>query len=312
MIGQKISHYRITERISSGASGTVYKAEDLTLKRTVAIKVIKPSHQDPNIANRRFLREAQAISQIDHPNVISVFEVVQKGAANFLVMQYAPGSSLRERIDKGSVSAVDAIKIASGVAGGLQSAHDVGVVHRDIKPENIVVDEPAGAKVLDFGVAHLIDRSTLTRRGKIVGTLPYMAPEQIKGDLVDARTDVYAVGVVLFEMLTGKLPFESTEESAFFYQIVNVVPEPVETLVPNLPAGIGEVVSKAIAKNPGDRYQTAGEMRHDLEIVLRRSEKTSDESPRMIATTKPWLRPGISIGLIVIMVVAVALWWVVC
>lgn len=312
MIGQQISHYRITDRISSGASGTVYKADDLTLRRTVAIKVIKPSHQDPNIANKRFLREAQAISQIDHPNVISVFEVVQKGAANFLVMQYAPGSSLRDKIEKGLLSAVDAIKIASGIAGGLQAAHDVGVVHRDIKPENVVVDDPAGAKVLDFGVAHLIDRSTLTRRGKIVGTLPYMAPEQIRGDLVDARTDVYAVGVVLYEMLTGKLPFESSEESAFFYQIVNVVPEPVETLVPGLPAGIGKVVSKAVAKKPADRYQTAGDMKHDLDIVLRRAQKASGEPAEMIAKTRPWRRLGISIGLIVATAVAVALWRAVC
>jgi serine/threonine protein kinase len=308
MIGQKISQYRIIERIGSGGMGTVYKAEDLTLKRTVAIKVIKPSHQDPHIANKRFLREAQAISQIDHPNVITVFEVIQKGAANFLVMQYAPGTTLRDRLDKNALTAADTLRIASEVAGGLQAAHDVGVVHRDIKPENIVVEESGGAKVLDFGVARLVDRSTLTRRGKIIGTLPYMAPEQIKGDFADATTDVYALGVVLYEMLTGRLPFEDTDEAAMFYKVMNVDPEPVTTLVPDLPAGIDEIVLKALAKKSGDRYQVVADMRRDLEIVRRRIRTGTSEPTGMIATAKRRNGWSFVVGLVQNVTAAVLRW----
>ncbi len=308
MIGQKISQYRIIERIGSGGMGTVYKAEDLTLKRTVAIKVIKPSHQDPNIANKRFLREAQAISQIDHPNVITVFEVIQKGAANYLVMQYAPGTTLRDRLDKNALTIADTLRIASEVAGGLQAAHDVGVVHRDIKPENIVVEESGGAKVLDFGVARLVDRSTLTRRGKIIGTLPYMAPEQIKGDFADVTTDVYALGVVLYEMLTGRLPFEDTEETALFYQIMNVDPEPVTTLLPDLPAGIDEIVLKALAKKSTDRYQAVADMRSDLEIVRQRIGNVAGEPTRLIARPKRRRGLGAVVGLVQKFAAAILRW----
>ncbi len=308
MIGRTISHYRFTGRISEGGMGTVYEAEDLTLKRTVAIKVIKATHPDPQLANERFLREAQAISQIDHPNVITVFEVIQEAGTNFLVMQYVQGEALSSRIQGGRLDQAEIFRVASEVAAALGAAHKVGVIHRDIKPENIVIEPSGLSKVLDFGIARLVDRSTLTRQGIIVGTLPYMAPEQIRGEIVDERTDVYALGVVLFEMLTGRLPFESKEESALYYQIAQVDPVSVSTLVPDVPVGVDDIVSKALSKDPGERYQTAEEMRHDLEMIRTRLLAGLPESERLFARAKRRYSVGLSIGA-AILLIAVATFW---
>lgn len=308
MIGQRLEHYQITERIGEGGMGTVYKAEDLTLKRTVAIKAIKPTHQDPHVATKRFLREAQAISQIDHTNVITVLEVIQKGGINFLVMQFVKGDSLREILKRESVEPAEACRIAGEVAAGLEAAHEVGVIHRDIKPENVIIEPSGRAKVLDFGVARLIDRSTLTRKGRIVGTLPYMAPEQIKGGKVDSRTDTYSLGVVLFEMLTGSVPFESKEEAALFYQILNVDPPQLMALVPGLPDGLEDIIVKALAKDPDNRYQSAAQMRHDLDVVISRMRSDSLESRRLYAKAKKRHRLGAAIGAALFIIIALMFW----
>jgi tetratricopeptide (TPR) repeat protein/tRNA A-37 threonylcarbamoyl transferase component Bud32 len=307
--GRKVSHYRLNERIGHGAFGTVYKAEDLTLGRTVAIKAIKAPDQDPRITKERFLREAQAISQIDHPNVVTLFEVFQEGATNYLVMQYVKGGSLREVLGQGPVGVERALRVASDIAAGLEAAHAIGVIHRDVKPENVIVEPSGRAKVVDFGVARLVDRSTLTKRGRIVGTLPYMAPEQVKGHAVDARIDVYALGVVLYEMLGGRRPFESGEEAALFYQIVNVDPEPLGARVHGLPRGIEAIVSKALEKNPERRYATAAEMRHDIEIVLERLRGESNESKRLIARRRRRIGAGAWTAAIVLAAAAAVVLW---
>jgi serine/threonine protein kinase len=307
MIGQKLSHYQFTERISEGGMGTVYKAEDFALKRTVAIKMIKPSHQDPQIASKRFLREAQAISQIDHPNVVTVHEIIQKGDANFLIMQYIHGESLRERLRRQRMDPSSAFRVASDVAAGLDAAHQIGVVHRDIKPENIMIDQSGRSKVLDFGVARLVDRSTLTRKGRIVGTLPYMAPENIKGNPVDARSDVYSLGVVLYEMLSGQVPLDDKEEAAFFFKIINVDPEPVSTRVPGLSLDVDPILVKALAKDPARRYQTAAEMRLDLEATYKKldAEKPTTVPPHPGRSRKRliigWVAAAILLAALVIL-----------
>jgi len=306
--GRTVSHYRLTERIGHGASGSVYKADDLTLKRTVAIKVIKPSHQDPRVANERFLREAQAISQIDHPNVVTVFEVFQEGANNYLVMQYVKGSSLRGIVEQGKLDARTALGIASDIAAGLEAAHAVGVVHRDVKPENVIVEPSGGAKILDFGVARLVARSTLTQKGRIVGTIPYMAPEQVKGSALGPWTDIYALGVVLYEMLAGRRPQVSAEEAALFYQIVNVDPEPIGAVVSGLPEGIEAIVTKALEKNPARRYASAADMRHDLDIVLARLKESSEDLRGMFARRHHRLRSGLWVGAVVLAAAAVMFW----
>jgi tetratricopeptide (TPR) repeat protein/tRNA A-37 threonylcarbamoyl transferase component Bud32 len=307
--GRRVSHYELKERIGHGASGEVYTAEDLTLGRTVAIKIIKAPHQDPRITKERFLREAQAISQIDHPNVVTVFEVFQEGTTNYLVMQYVKGGALREVMGQGPMAAEQALRIASDIAAGLEAAHAIGVIHRDVKPENVIVDASGRAKVVDFGVARLVDRSTLTRKGRIVGTLPYMAPEQVKGHVVDARTDVYALGAVLYEMLAGRRPHESREEAALFYQIINVDPEPLGERVPGLPAGVEAVVAKALAKDPAKRYASAAELRHDIEIVLDRLKGEHDDTKHLIAKRRRRIGRGLTALAIALAAVAVVAGW---
>jgi serine/threonine protein kinase/tetratricopeptide (TPR) repeat protein len=275
MIGQEISHYRITGLINEGGLGIVYRAEDLTLRRTVAIKVIKPTQSDPETASKRFLREAQVVSQIEHPNVISIYEVVHEGGKSYIVMQYVQGASLQERLKSGPVPAGEALDAAVQIASGLEAAHKVGVVHRDIKPENVVVDARGLCKVLDFGLAHLMDRSTLTGKGLVPGTRPYMSPEQMLGGDVDHRSDIYSFGVVLYELLTGKHPYEDMEEHALFYQVVNVDLPPLDATNPALPSDLQAIVSKATAKRVEDRYDNIGEMLHDLKVVQARLEAES-------------------------------------
>lgn len=311
MIGQKLSHYRFTELISEGGMGTVYKAEDFALKRTVAIKLIKPSHVDPRIAGKRFLREAQAISLIDHPNVVTVHEIIQKGDANFLIMQYIEGESLRARLRDPGLDHCMALRVASDVASGLAAAHEVGVIHRDVKPENIMIDRSGRSKVLDFGVARLVDHSTLTRKGRIVGTVPYMAPETIKGKTVDARSDVYSLGVVLYEMLSGKVPLDDSDEAALFFKILNVDPSPVSTHARHLPSGVDAIVARALAKDPDRRYQTAGEMRDALE-ALREKIVTGERRPvdgKSRFTGRGWIL-GAAGAAVLLLVLAIILRWI--
>jgi serine/threonine-protein kinase len=301
MIGQKLSHYRFTERICEGGMGTVYKAEDFALKRTVAIKMIKPSHQDPQVSAKRFLREAQAISQLVHPNVVTIHEIIQKGDANFLIMQYIEGESLRRRLDRGPIQPEVAFRVAADIAAGLDAAHQIGVVHRDVKPENIMIEPSGRSVVLDFGIARLVDRSTLTRKGRIVGTLPYMAPESVSGKPVDARSDVYSLAVVLYEMLTGKVPLDDKEEAALFFKIMNVPPDPVSVRMPGLPAGVDRILGRALAKDPDARQGTAAEMLRDLETLQNspsRSGKTAE---------KRYLF-GWSGGIVLLIIIAVVLW----
>lgn len=303
MIGQKLSHYRFTERICEGGMGTVFKAEDFALKRTVAIKMIKPTHQDPEVAGKRFLREAQAISQIDHPNVVTVHEIIQKGDANFLIMQFIEGDSLRTRLNNGQLDSHTALGVAADVAAGLDAAHRIGVIHRDVKPENIMIEPSGRSKVLDFGVARLIDRSTLTRKGRIVGTLPYMAPETIKGKPVDSRSDVYSLGVVLYEMLSGEVPLNDRDEAALFFKIINVAPDPVSARVRGLPSGVDRVLQTALAKDPGDRYQTAAEMLRELETTL--AGVPGFEEPAGKRRVAAWVG-----GAVFLVVIVVVILWV--
>jgi len=308
MIGKQISHYRITELIATGGMGAVYKADDLKLNRTVAVKVVKPANIDPTLSSKRFLREARAVSKINHPNVVTLLGIEEQGASNYLIMEYVDGPSLRTLLSDGPVEAKRAVQIARDVARGLGAAHALGVIHRDIKPENVVLDGEGRARVLDFGVAHLVDQTTMTRKGRIIGTLPYMSPEQIQAKPVDVRSDTYALGVLLYEMLTGKLPFDAREEEALFFQILNLAPPPLEDTITGLPAGLQDILATALAKDPDERYQSTADMVHDIEVILARMG-TGRKSDKLVAhPRRRWKRRlfGALLGLFVLAVMLVS------
>ena len=209
MIGQTVSHYRITEKLGAGGMGVVYKAEDTKLKRTVALKFLPPElSRDPH-SKARFLREAQADAALNHPNICTIHEVDQTSDDRlFIVMAYCEGESLRDRLSRELLPLADAIDIALQVALGLAKAHEQGIVHRDVKPANIFLTTDGLVKILDFGLAKLAGQTMMTKPGTTMGTVAYLSPEQARGDDVDQHSDLWSLGVTLFEMVTGQLPFK--------------------------------------------------------------------------------------------------------
>jgi tetratricopeptide (TPR) repeat protein/tRNA A-37 threonylcarbamoyl transferase component Bud32 len=263
--------------------------------------------RDAELANRLFLREAQAVARIDHPNVVTLFEVLQEGEVSYLVMQYLEGVSLRQMLGERRLSVAEALKVACEVGAALGAAHQLGVIHRDLKPENVMVTSTGHCKVLDFGVAHLSDRSTLRDLHALVGTVPYMAPEQVRGETVDARTDVYSLGVLLFEMLTGRLPQEGQQSVVQLYEILNRPAPSLLSVRPDLPEDLARVVAQALSKKPEDRYPGIQELLHDLELIRARySEPTLLPGERLYARPRR-RRVALVAGAVLVAVAAAAL-----
>ena len=278
MLGKTVSHYRILEKLGEGGMGAVYKAEDTKLKRTVALKFLPPDLTSDPEARERFVREAQEASSLDHPNVCTVHEIDSTTDGKmFIVMACCEGESLKKRLERGPLTLTDAVDMACQAARGLARAHSKGVVHRDVKPGNIIVSCDGTVKIVDFGLAKPAGRTVLTRAGMTVGTPAYMSPEQARGDTVDQRTDVWSLGVVLYEMLTGERPFRSEYEQALVYSILNEEPRPVTSIRSDVPWALEQVVARAMAKSLDERYQNAGEMLADLTAVAREFELEASE-----------------------------------
>jgi serine/threonine protein kinase/tetratricopeptide (TPR) repeat protein len=269
MIGQTISHYRILSKLGEGGMGVVYKAEDLKLRRTVALKFLPPeSTRDPK-AKTRFIYEAQVASALDHPNVCTIYEIDETGDGRlFIAMACYEGETLKKRIARGPLPLEEALDIAKQVAQGLAKAHEQEIVHRDIKPANIFITNDGMVKIVDFGLAKLERGARLTRVGTTVGTAAYMSPEQAKGEKVDQRTDVWATGVVLYEMLAGQLPFKGDLDQVVIYSILNREPQALAAARPGLSADLEQIVFKALAKSPEQRYQLMKELIADLGSLM--------------------------------------------
>jgi TolB-like protein/predicted Ser/Thr protein kinase len=259
--------YRIVEEIGRGGMGVVYKAEDTKLKRTVALKFLPPHLMDSPELKARFLIEAQAAAALSHPNICTIFEVEEAEGRSYIAMEYVQGETLRDKIKKGPLKTEDALDIVIQVAEGLSEAHKKGIIHRDIKSANIMVTDKGQAKVMDFGLAKLRGGSSLTKSQTTLGTVAYMSPEQARGDKVDQRTDIWSLGVVLYETLTGKLPFRGDHDQAVIYSILHEEPESLKKARPDALPGLEQVVGQALAKKPADRYQNMEEFRGDLEGV---------------------------------------------
>ncbi|MDA1234148.1 MAG: protein kinase [Acidobacteria bacterium] len=267
VIGSTISHYKIVEKLGEGGMGVVYKAEDTTLERTVALKFLADHLLNDEEAKERCLREAKAAAALDHPNICTVHEIGEVDGKTFLAMAFLKGETLEDRITQGPLSLKDALDVARQVADGLEAAHEAAIVHRDIKPANIMVDSKGRATIMDFGLARLTEASRLTKVDTAMGTVAYMSPEQAQGMEVDHRSDLWSLGCVLHEMVSGQRPFKGEYDQALLYEICHEEPAALTGLRTGVPIELELLASKCLAKDRDDRYQYAKEIAVDLRTL---------------------------------------------
>ncbi|MDX1584660.1 MAG: serine/threonine-protein kinase, partial [Thermoanaerobaculia bacterium] len=279
MIGEKIFHYTITEKLGAGGMGVVYKAEDGRLDRNVALKFLPEDLASDPTALQRFQREAKAASALNHPGICTVFAIEQHESHHFIVMELLEGETLADRMHQEPISVKEVLSVGVQIADALESAHAKGIVHRDLKPANIFINERDQVKILDFGLAKVeitrkgeggsqvetaVRKDQLTQAGSTLGTVAYMSPEQTRGQPTDARTDLFSVGTVLYQMATGVLPFKGETSAVVTEAILNRAPIQVTQINPNLPGELGRIIGKALEKDRNFRYQTAMELKTDL------------------------------------------------
>lgn len=304
MIGQTIAHYQIIEKIGQGGMGTVYKAKDLKLDRYVALKFLPHDFVADEEMKTRFVQEAKAASFLDHSNICTIHQIDEtEDGQMFIAMAYYEGETVKEKMERGPFSFTEAIHIAIQVAEALKAAHNQGIIHRDIKPGNIMVTKENAVKLLDFGLAKRGDVD-LTQSQTYLGTLAYMSPEQLRGEKVDHRTDIWSLGVVLYQMLTGELPFKGEYPQAMLYLILNEDSPPPSGLRPEIPEELANIIQTALQKDPQNRYQTIQEMQHDLKAL-------QDPSFNYIRGKSSHIRPIVKgkriiayVGILVILVLA--------
>ena len=267
LVGRRVAHFEIVERLGAGGMGRVYRARDLRLDRTVALKLLPPHLGADAAAKRRFVHEARAASALDHPGICAIHEIGEAGDGQlFIAMAHYPGETLKRRIARGPLPLADALDYGAQMAEALQRAHDADIVHRDVKPANVVVTDRGQVKLVDFGIAKMTG-ADVTREGVTLGTVAYMSPEQTRGDAVDARTDLWSLGAVLYEMLTAQRPFRGDSDEALVHAIRHDEPRPLRTLRAEVPAGLAVVVRRCLEKDPARRYQRAGDLLADLRAV---------------------------------------------
>ncbi len=266
-IPKTIGRYEILELVGRGGMGVLYRARDAVLERDVALKMMLLDFTTDQTARDRFQREARAVARLQHRNVVTIHELGEVEGTPYIVMEFLTGRDLEALLtgDK-PMTLVEKLDVAIQLCEGLGYAHEQGIVHRDIKPSNVRVLEDSTVKILDFGIAKFA-QSSITQSGTIMGTPSYMAPEQIMGKPVDGRADLFSVGVLLYELLSGQKPFSGESPTTVVYQIMHVEPPPVNATVPELPESLHEIVSRALQKNPDDRYSRASEMSSDLQMV---------------------------------------------
>ena len=269
MIGKTISHYKILEKLGQGGMGVVYKAEDTKLGRIVALKFLPQAFSFDKEAKKRFVNEAQTASSLQHNNICNIHDIDEtEGGKIFICMDMYEGETLKAKIERGKLKINEAFDIITQVATGLQKAHEKGIIHRDIKPANIFLKNDGVVKILDFGLAKLSGQSMMTKMGETVGTIAYISPEQAREEEVDQRTDIWSLGVVLFEMLTGNLPFKSDYEQAMIYSILNESPKKLNDFRSDIPAEMEKVINKCLSKNTSERYQSIEELIIELRGTL--------------------------------------------
>ncbi|HLB00718.1 MAG TPA: serine/threonine-protein kinase [Bacteroidota bacterium] len=286
MIGLTISHYKILEKLGEGGMGVVYKAHDTKLDRTIALKFLPQAMAASEADRARFLQEARAAASLDNANICTIYGIEEYHPAGgatggsaqvFIAMAYVEGTTLREKLS--TITQKQAIDIGIQVADGLAAAHEKGIVHRDIKPENIMIRRDGIAQVMDFGLAKLRASGSkitrLTKQGSTVGTAGYMSPEQVTGQEADHRSDIFSLGVLLYELFTGELPFKGVHETALAYEIVNVDPAPISVIRPALDPALDAIVLECLAKEKTERFQSVAEVAKELRRFKRESSRKS-------------------------------------
>ncbi len=264
-IGSIVGSYRITDKIGEGGMGAVYKGVDQMLEREVAIKMLRPElARQPDVLER-FRSEAVTLAKLNHPNIATLYNFLQHEGDYFMVMEFVPGNTIENIIIKfGAIAYERAIPLFCQALEGIDQAHRKGIIHRDIKPANVMVLDAGAVKVMDFGIARMLGSARLTKQGNVVGTVEYMSPESIRGEDVDARSDIYSLGILLYEMLTGRLPFENTSEYELMRSQIEDAPPPPTAYLPNIPVAIEQAIMRSLAKRREARFQTAGEFRASL------------------------------------------------
>jgi len=305
------ARYKIIEELGRGGMGVVYKAADVKLKRTVAIKLLPPELTGDKDARERFIREAQSAAVLDHPNICTIYEVDESEDKTFISMAYVDGQDLRGRVKEGPLEINEALDLAIQAAEGLAAAHSKGIIHRDIKSANIMVTKEGHAKIMDFGLAKFAGASMITREGVTMGTVAYMSPEQAQGKAVDHRSDIWSLGVVLYEIFGGRLPFQGKTEASFLYSIVHEDPAPLKTLKPDIPLEIQKVITRALKKNPGDRFQSAKDMAAELKRYYDMIKAEEAGVVNLRTFIRRLKQPKIAIPAVVCvaLIAAVAIWY---
>lgn len=266
MISQ-LGRYEIIGELGQGAMGIVYKAKDPLIDRVVAIKTISLNlaMEEKEEYEARFYQEAKAAGRLSHPNIVTIYDVGKSGDVAYIAMEFLEGRELRDVLNEDPLLPISKVlDIVVQVAQGLAYAHEHGIVHRDVKPANIMVVRDGHVKITDFGIARMASASVRTQTGMVLGSPKYMSPEQVMGKTIDQRSDIFSLGVMLYEMITGQVPFNGENVNAIMYQILNAVPSPLNTLNPAVPDMLNFIVAKALAKAPDDRYRDAGEFANDL------------------------------------------------
>ena len=307
--GERVGRFEIRSLIGRGGMGAVYLAKDTRLNRKVALKALPEKLTTDEQSKQRFIREAKATSALNHPHIITIYDIVSDGERDFIAMEYVEGETFRDLLYRGKLEIKRVVDLVAQAASGLAAAHEAGIIHRDIKPENLMVNRDSQVKILDFGLAKLVENQRVsladssaetahysevkkieTVRGVIIGTVAYMSPEQAEGHTLNHRTDIFSLGVVFYEMLTGKKPFEGKSTIDTLHSIINEEPRPAIELNPQLPAEVAELLGKAMAKDPRERYQHAGDFELDLRRFKRALETNSLISSRAQLTAKPGAR----------------------
>jgi serine/threonine-protein kinase len=265
MIGSVVGNYKIIDKIGEGGMGAVFKGVDLMLEREVAIKMLRPElAQQPSVVER-FRTEAVTLAKLNHPNVATLHSFFRQGDDFFMVMEFVRGETLDSLIrQSGAMPCERAVELFSMALEGIDHAHKMGIVHRDIKPANMMLTDTGSIKVMDFGIARVLGTDRLTRAGHLIGTAEYMSPEQVRGEETDARSDIYSLGILLYEMLTGRVPFNSTSEYELMRSQIEDAPTPPRTFAPHVPLGIEQAIMRSLAKKREARYQSASEFRASL------------------------------------------------